>query len=130
MREHPLHGWTADRAPCSLGNNQCCGEGPASGQSQRRYRQHVYRISSKSDGPIFVCLVGEVSGDLPKAVAHHLAETGDETDDGGACAKRTKKGSDDGSGSFVGHVCEKVDDSDNQDKLESEFCCVSLGCFH
>ncbi len=45
----------------------------------------------------------------------------------GACTEGAKKGPADGSCSFVGHVCEEIDDADDQDKSEGQFCYILFG---
>ena len=68
--------------------------------------------------------VSEVSRDRAKSVTDQLTESCNKTYYGGACTERAKKRPANGSCSFVGHVCEEIDDADDQDKSEGQFCYI------
>ena len=100
--------------------------GQFSRERQSRDGKHVDRVSDKCNCPVSVCFVCEVPRDGPEPVADQLTESGNEAYDGSACTEGAKERSDNTSGSFVGHVCEEVDDSNDQDKSEGKFCYVLL----
>ena len=91
---------------------------PVDRERQRRYRNHVHRVTKKSNDPVSVGAAGQASGKKSQALTEHFPQPGNECDLRGGRPQILQKRTDDAVRAFVGHVREQTDDSQADDEAD------------